>query len=267
MNHLFRELAPVTERAWKAVEEEATRTLRGMLIARRLLQFSGPKGWEHAAEVTGRIESAAAAGDRVDTAVRCVRPLVELRAPFELSRTELDAIDRGASNPDLDAVNEAARRIATAEDTAIFHGYEPGGIDGIASSSPHEPIPIGDDYGQYPQLVAKATMELREAGVDGPYAIALGPRCYRGVIETTEMGGYPVLEHLRLILGGPVVYAPAVNGAVVLSQRGGDFEVTTGQDFSLGYRSHTAERVNLYLEETMTFGLHGPDAGIAMVYP
>lgn len=266
MNHLFRELAPVTERAWEAVEEEATRTLHGMLVARRLLQLSGPKGWEHAAEVTGRVETAAAAGEQVDTSVRSVRPLVELRAPFELNRAELDAIDRGASNPDLDPVNEAARHLATAEDAAVFYGYEPGGIAGIASSSPHQPIAISDDYAQYPQLVAKATMELREAGVDGPYAIALGPRCYRGVIETTEMGGYPVLEHLRLILGGPLVYAPAVNGAVVISQRGGDFEVTTGQDLSLGYRSHDADTVQLYLEETMTFGLHGPEAGIAMVY-
>lgn len=267
MNHLFREVAPVTERAWKAVEEEATRTLRGTLVARRLLQLSGPKGWEHASEVTGRVENSAAAGERVETAVRRVRPLVELRAPFVLARTELDAIDRGASNPDLDPVNDAARRIAGAEDRAVFYGYEAGGIDGIASASPHEPVAISDDYGEYPQLVARATMVLREAGVDGPYAIALGPQCYRGVIETTEMGGYPVLEHLRLILGGPVVYAPIVNGAVVISQRGGDFEITTGQDFSLGYLSHDADTVHLYLEETVTFGLHGPEAGIAMVYP
>jgi uncharacterized linocin/CFP29 family protein len=267
MNHLLRELAPVTERSWKAVEEEATRTLRGMLIARRLVQFSGPKGWEHAAEITGRVETAVAAGERVDTAVRVVRPLVELRAPFEISHAELDAIDRGASDPDLDPVNDAARRIATAEDRAVFYGYEPGRIRGIASASPHDPIGISDDYSQYPQLVARATVVLRDAGVEGPYAIALGPRCYRGVIETTEMGGYPVLEHLRLILGGPLVYAPAVDGAIVLSQRGGDYEVTTGQDFSLGYRSHTADTVHLYLEETMTFGLHGPEAGIAMVYP
>ena len=53
--------------------------------------------------------------------------------------------------------------------------------------------------------------------------------------ETTEHGGYRRSEHLRQILGGPVVWAPAVEGAVVLSQRGGDFELTVGQDFSIGY--------------------------------
>jgi uncharacterized linocin/CFP29 family protein len=267
MNHLFRELAPVTDRAWHAVDDEATRALQGLLTARKLIKFAGPKGWEHAAENTGRIEPAAAISDDVDSAIRCVRPLVELRVPFEVSIAELQAIDRGSSSPDLDPVIDAARSIASAEDTAVFYGYEPGSIEGIASGSPHDPISITDNYAQYPQTVAKATVELREHGVDGPYAIALGPQCYRGVIETTEMGGYPVLEHLRLILGGPVVYAPAVDGAVVLSQRGGDFELTTGQDLAIGYRSHSAEAVQFYLEETLTFANDGPEAGIALVYP
>ena len=91
------------------------------------------------------------------------------------------------------------------------------------------PVAITDDYGDYPSHVAKAVGHPAAAGVGGPYAIALGPRCYTGVIETTEHGGYPVLEHLRLILGGPVVWAPAVDGAVVLSQRGGDFELVGGR--------------------------------------
>ena len=77
---------------------------------------------------------------------------------------------------------------------------------------------------------------LKAAGIGGPYAIALGPRCYEGVIETTEKGGYPLLEHLGLILGGPVIWAPAVDGAIVLSQRGGDFALTIGQDISIAYR-------------------------------
>ena len=96
---------------------------------------------------------------------------------------------------------------------------------------------ISDDYTQYPEHVAKAVAALRAADVAGPYAIALGARCFTGVTETTEHGGYPVFEHLRQILDGPVVWAPAVDGAVVLSQRGGDFELTIGEDFSVGYRS------------------------------
>jgi len=39
----------------------------------------------------------------------------------------------------------------------------------------------------------------------------------------------------------------------VISQRGGDFELTVGQDFSLGYLEHNSERVRLYIEESFTF--------------
>jgi uncharacterized linocin/CFP29 family protein len=148
----------------------------------------------------------------------------------------------------------------------VFHGYDAAGIVGISDSTPHSPIVIRDDYNQYPGTVARAVATLQAAGIAGPYAIALGPRCYTGVIETTERGGYPVLEHIRLILGGPVVWAPAVAGAVVVSQRGGDFELTCGQDFSIGYLDHDADSVRLYLEESMTFRALSADAGVALVY-
>ena len=84
--------------------------------------------------------------------------------------------------------------------------------------------------------------------------------------ETTEHGGYPVFEHLRQILEGPVVWAPAVDGAVVLSQRGGDFELTIGEDFSLGYRSSDATAVALYIEESLTFRINTAEAAVHLAY-
>jgi uncharacterized linocin/CFP29 family protein len=180
---------------------------------------------------------------------------------------ELEAVDRGAPDPDLDPLIEAARLAALAEDRALFHGYEGGGLTGISQASPHERLELSDDFDKYPGVVARAVARLRQAGVEGPYAIALGPRCYTGVIETTEHGGYPVLEHVRLILGGPVVWAPAVDGAIVLSQRGGDYEMVCGQDLSIGYLSHTDSRVQLYLEESFTLVIGDPRAAVALEYP
>ncbi|HMF05056.1 MAG TPA: family 1 encapsulin nanocompartment shell protein [Acidimicrobiia bacterium] len=267
MNHLLRELAPVSNPAWEAIEEEASRTLRHFLAARKLVDFSGPHGWEHSAETLGRVDPLSAApAPGVDAAVRRMQPLAELRTPFELSRHELEAIDRGSRDYDLQVVIDAAKQAASAEDAAVFHGYDAAGIVGISDSTPHSPIVIGDDYNQYPGTVARGVAMLQAAGIAGPYAIALGPRCYTGVIETTERGGYPVLEHIRLILGGPIVWAPAVDGAVVVSLRGGDFKLTCGEDFSIGYVDHDADSVRLYLEESMTFRALSPDAGVALVY-
>jgi uncharacterized linocin/CFP29 family protein len=267
VNHLLRDLAPVSGEAWEAVDDEAARTLRHFLAARKLVDFSGPHGWTHSAETLGRVEPLRdAPADGVDAAIRRMQPLAELRTPFELSRRELEAIDRGSRDYDLQVVIDAARQAAAAEDAAVFHGYSAADISGISESSPHSPIVIADDYNQYPGLVARAVAMLQDVGIGEPFAIALGPRCYTGVIETTEHGGYPVLEHIRTILGGPIVWAPAVDGAIVVSLRGGDFQLTCGQDFSIGYHDHDAETVRLYLEESVTFRALSPEAGVALVY-
>src|SRR5262249_48386461 len=139
-------------------------------------------------------------------------------------------------------------------------------IAGIAEATPHGRLPIRDDYAQYPSTVARAIDVLQTAGVGGPYAVAHGPRFYTGVVETTEMGGYPLPAHLRLITGGPVLWAPSIDGALVIAQRGGDYLLTLGQDTAIGYLDHDAERVHLYLEESFTFQVLRPEAAVHLAY-
>ncbi len=268
MNHLLRDLAPITDRAWEWIDEEATRSLKHYLAARRLIDFSGPHGWDHSDVDVGRVTRLDKGPvDGVAAVQRRVLPLVELRAPFFLARSELAAADRGAEDVDLDPVIAAGRASALAEDGIVFHGYPGAGIAGIIPSSPHAAVPIDDDYPRYPEHVAHAVAVLRAADIDGPYAVALGSRCFTGVTETTEHGGYPVFQHLREILGGPVVWAPAVDGAVVLSQRGGDFQITIGQDFSIGYVGSDVEQVQLYIEESVAFRVNTPEAAVHLAYP
>ncbi|HLI53396.1 MAG TPA: family 1 encapsulin nanocompartment shell protein [Acidimicrobiales bacterium] len=257
-DRLRRHLAPLSDAAWRAVDEEAARALRHHLTGRVLVDFTGPKGWAHAAEADGRVEEASSPVPGVEVRSRVVVPVRELRAPFSLSLAELDRVDRGYPDPDLDALDEAARAAASAENRSL--------LGQMAAASPHEPVAISDDYHAYPRHVAQAVALLRRAGVGGPYGIALGDRCYTGVIETTEHGGYPVLEHVRLVLGGPVVWAPDVDGALVVSTRGGDFELVCGADFAVGYSSHGAGAVELYLEESYAFVVHEPRAAAALRY-
>jgi uncharacterized linocin/CFP29 family protein len=266
VNHLRRDLAPIFESAWTEIQQEANDSLANYLAGRRLIEFDGPKGWTTASVATGRISKIESASEGVIASVRDVRPMIELRADFTLQRSEIDAIDRGATDPDLDPLVTAARAIAIAEDKLIFEGAPEHGVTGMAAGSEHKPVKIQGDYADFPTLVAQAVGKLREAGVDGPYGLALGPRCYTGVTETSERGGYPVLEHLKLIAGGPVVWAPGMDGSLVMSLRGGDFRLTVGQDFSIGYRSHDAETVTLYLEESVTFSNDSPEAAIALRY-
>jgi uncharacterized linocin/CFP29 family protein len=267
MNHLHRELAPISEAAWGEIDDEARRALRHFLTARKLVDMSGPHGWDHSALGLGRVADAAdGPAEGVESRIRLVQPLAELRTHFALERAEIDAVDRGAPDADLDPVVDAARRAALAEDRLAFGGFPAAGVRGLVETSPHDPVTINTDYDRYPNHVAKAVETLKRGGVAGPYALALGPRCYTGVIETTEHGGYPVLEHLRLIVEGPVLWAPAVDGAVLISQRGDDFELVVGQDLSIGYVDHDAERVRLYIEESVTFRAASPEAAVALAY-
>ena len=267
MNDLLRELAPISSAAWAEIDSEAKRTLKLTLAARRLVDFTGPLGWDAAAVSLGRSEPlkpGPAAG--VEARLRQAQPLVELRVPFELSREELNAVARGAKDPDLDAVRHAARAAGLAEDRAVFHGYAKAGIRGLLEAAPGGAVSLSEDYEAYPSAVAEATNRLRAAGIDGPYGIALGPRCYAGLTKTTK-GGYPVIEHVRRLLDGPIVWAPGVDGAAVVSLRGGDTELVVGQDFSIGYLDHTADKVRLYLQESFTFRVLTPEAAVALVYP
>ena len=266
MNHLLRDFAPVSDEAWEEISDEATRTLKHFLTGRRLVDFHGADGWQREKARKGQVETVKDAPAGIDARIRVVQPIVEYRAEFWVSRRELELIDRGARDADLGPVTDAARRLALAEDEAIFLGNRAAQIIGIVEATPHPKLPISDDYADYPSTVARAVSYLRTQGISGPYAVALGPRCYTGVVETTEHGGYPVFEHLRQIAEGPVLWAPGVDGAVVMSTRGGDYELTVGEDVSIGYLDHDSEQVHLYLEETFTFQVLTPEAAVHLAY-
>jgi uncharacterized linocin/CFP29 family protein len=266
MNHLLRSLAPISDSSWRLLDEEARERLVPALAARKLVDFSGPHGWEHSATNLGRTtELPSAPCDGVTARQRRVLPLVELRSAFAVSIEELRDADRGAPDPDLSELDAAAHRMAVAENVAVFHGLGDASISGIADASPHEAIHLGEQADDYPRPVAGAVERLLHNGISGPYALALGGEQYQRVVQTAEHGGYPLREHLLKILGGPIVWTPGVTGAVVISMRGGDFLLESGQDMAIGYESHDGELVQLYLQESFTFQVATPEAAVALV--
>ena len=134
---------------------------------------------------------------------------MELRAEFNVSRVELDDVERGAPDPDLPELDEAIRQIALGENVTVFHGHQSAGLRGITESTSHEPVPLDRDVERSPDAVARAVDTLRQAGIDGPYGLALCPDTYTRIVESAEYGGHLLFDHLREILGGPLVWAPA----------------------------------------------------------
>lgn len=263
MNNLYRDLAPVTDAAWAEIEEEATRTFKRHIAGRRVVDVNDAGGPTAAAVGTGRLIDVAAPTDGVVAQLRASQPLVRLRVPFTLSRSEIDDVERGAQDADWDPVKAAAKKLAFIEDRAIFEGYPGASIQGIRAGSSNPALTLPDDARDIPDVISQALSGLRLAGVDGPYSVLLSADVYTKVSETTQHG-YPIREHLHRLVDGDIIWAPAIDGAFVLTTRGGDFDLQLGTDVSIGYLAHDADTVQLYLQETLTFLCYTAEASVAL---
>jgi uncharacterized linocin/CFP29 family protein len=253
MNNLHRELAPISDAAWAEIDSEARRTFVRNLAGRRVVNVIGPAGPTLSAVGTGHVDALDTSAGGVIVRQRRAQHVIELRAPFSVTRQAVDDVERGAKDSDWQPVKDAAKQIAFTEDHAVVHGSGAAGILGIAPSSSHPSPPWPSDARRVPDAVAHAVSALRLAGVGGPYSLLLSAEFHTAIAEATDHG-YPIRDHLtRLLHDGEIIWAPAIDGALLLSTRGGDYELHLGQDLSLGYLSHDADRIQLYLQESLTF--------------
>ena len=266
MNNLHRELAPISDAAWAQLEEETSRTIKRYLAGRRVVDVIGPAGSTLSAVGTGHLRMIDAPGDGITARQREAKPLVELRVPFELDRQTIDDVERGSNDSDWQPAKDAARKLAFAEDRAIFEGYAAAGIAGVrqGTSNPQKSLPA--DVRKYPEAFAEALSQLRLVGVNGPYSILVSADAYTELAETSDYG-YPVLDHVKHLVEDKIIWAPAIDGAFVMTTRGGDFDLHVGQDISIGYSSHTDTHVCLYLQESFSFLYLTSEAAVALSPP
>ena len=209
VNHLFRELAPITAAGWAAIEEEAepdAAHLSRRPQAGRLLRAARLGGLRRSTSAGSRRSS-----PRTPTsALRCARSSRSSScAPTSRSRAPSSTRSSGAaSHPDLDPVRDAAVRLAEAEDKAIFHGFGAAGIQGLSEASEHA-------RGLDPRRLRGLPAAGRQGGRArcGPRASTVRTRSRSARAATPAwsrrpQGGYPVLNHIRMILDGPIIWAP-----------------------------------------------------------
>lgn len=262
MDILKRNIAPITAEAWKEIDAQASAMLRALLAGRRVADVSGPKGWTCDSVSDGTLSLAEETPvEGVNYGVRDVTPLVEIRAPFTLSMWELDDISRGSKITDFTALQDAARQAALFEDTAVFMGLEEAGILGIELEAGNEPIELAFGGDALVEAFYAATQRLAARGVGGPYALV----CSKEVMAKikTCAAVYPLEKRLERIVE-KIIVSPQYETNFVTSLRGGDSELTVGQDFSVGYQSHTNTEVNFYITETFTFRVFAPEAFVPL---
>lgn len=262
---LRREMAPIADAAWKEIELQSSRILKGNLSGRKLVDFCGPFGWPFAAVNLGKLRvDPGQEADGISWGLHQVLPLIEVRVPFSLDIWGLDDVERGARNPQLDALTAAARKAAIFEETAIYHGFAPGGIQGLLGAATLAPVPLTRDRSQFTESVELALLAIQEAEIGGPYALVLGTEPYKWLMAG-EPSAYPLRKRVQALATGGIHWSPALRGGAVLSRRGGDFEMTVGQDLAIGYKQHSAQEVELYYTESFTFRVLEPAAAVELL--
>ncbi|MDR5773668.1 MULTISPECIES: family 1 encapsulin nanocompartment shell protein [unclassified Caballeronia] len=264
MNNLHRELAPISSAAWSQIEAEVARTFKRSLAGRRVVDVKGPGGVDLSGVGTGHQTAIASPAKGVSAKRYDVRTLIELTVPFTLQRESIDSVERGSNDGDWQPAKTAASELAIAEDSAVFDGFRAADITGIREGSSNDATTLPADVSDYPRAISESLEKLRLAGVDGPYTVLLGADAYTALAEASDQG-YPVIQHIKRIVDGDLIWAPAIKGGCVLSTRGGDYELHLGQDLSIGYTSHTDTTVQLYLRETLTFLMLTSEASVAVV--
>ena len=266
MNHLLRSYAPISDEGWSQLDQEVQQRLAAR-VSPRAASSTSPGRTAGSTRPSTSVGSppidAPVAGSAGRAAPRA--PLAELRADRSRSRVPSCATSTAARSISTSRPSTTRReRMAEAENVAVFHGWKAAGIVGITDAGEQPPIAAGKKFARLPEARRQGGRDValgrRQWSVRTRARARQLHRCRRA----TEHGGLTVFDHLREILGGPIVWAPGVVGAVVVSLRGGDFLFESGEDLSVGYDHHDADNVYLYIEESFTFRVATPEAAVVL---
>src|SRR5438552_10349580 len=117
MEWLRRSAAPLSEKVWKEIDSMAGSMFKQTVVARRIVDFDGPRGWNHVATQLGTFKPANVpqASGKVRFSVPDVMLLTELRADFEIPWADIDIYERVGPTLESKSIEEAAHYTALAE--------------------------------------------------------------------------------------------------------------------------------------------------------
>ncbi len=259
MDLLRRDLAPISPQGWSEIDAMARETLVANLSGRKFSDVDGPHGIDHTCVNLGRLSMPKKQeSGSVGYGIYQVQPLIEARVNFLLETWELDNVQRGAKDIRLDSLVAACRDIAVFEEKAIFKGFKPAAITGLQDTVKERDLAMRLDMDSIVDAVSEGQTRMLQDGVEGPANLIVSAKIWKFLARTTPGG--TLRSILETQIAGSVIYSAFVQDALLVAGRGGDLELTVGQDLAVGYHSHTATEVNLFITESFTFRVINPEA-------
>lgn len=250
MDILKKELAPLTTEAWDEIESRAKEVLLSQLSARKAIHVKGPYGWNYTVIPEGRLNPVKEDEDFC-VGIFEVKPLLESKIYFKLSKREMDLLSRGAKDIDLTPLEEAVKKAALFEERVLYKGFEAANIQGLEEASSHEELPFGNNNEEIIHSISQGMIILKNAFVNSPYTLIAGKEAWIKI--NVETDGYPLKKQIENLTGKSVIYSEIVDGALLLPYDNENLEMTLGNDFSIGYESSDEKTVQLFISESFTF--------------
>ena len=254
-DYLGRADAPISAGTWKLLDTTMVEAAKSQLAGRRLISIEGPFGFGLKAIPLSDCEIAEGISASPFIPVNLVN------STFYLNKRDLAASERDQLMLDTEPVAFAAMACAAKEDGIIFSGIgETPGLLG-AEGSGSLALTKWDKPGTAADQVITAVTQLDDAGFHGPYCMGLAPARYNLLLRRYPQGDGTELDHIRSILGGDVVKAPALKTGGVLLASGRQYcSVVIGQDMSIGFNGPAGDAFEFSISESLALLVRAPDS-------
>jgi len=254
-SYLGREDAPLSAEIWNVLDSTMIAAAKSQLSGRRLIAIDGPFGF--GLKVVPLSDCEVADGISGSPFL----PVHLISTTFFLNKRDLAAADRDHLVLDADPVASAAINCARQEDSIIFNGIldTPGLLGAEGSSS----LTLGkwDKVGTAADQVISAVTKLDDAGFHGPYCMGLAPAQFNLLLRRYPQGDGTELDHVRSIIGGDVVKAPALKKGGVLLASGKQYcSLVIGQDMSIGFNGPAGEALEFSVSESLALLIRAPES-------
>jgi len=252
---------PFGTAVWNTIESEISSYLTKRLTLRSVVDFKSEYTFETDAIPTKNVASIASQ-DGLEVFTREPIKMMEIKKSFTIPTSVIEDIKRDKPDFDTKVMMEAANSFAKVENETILSGQSAANIEGILSGV--ENTLEAKEGKDILKAVAKSLGIFNANFVDGTFKLVISSATM-ATLYTESFDGMSLKSKLDEILGaGAIVINQDIGDdkALVISQRGGDFELYSGMDVSLGFEKETSEGVELFLMQTFAFRSIAPEAAV-----
>ncbi len=262
MEILNRTSAPFSSAVWNVIDETMSEFLSKRLSLRTLIDFKDHYSFETDAVFTKRIKKVSS-DKGLTISTREPIKMVEIKKTFTISNEAIEHIKRGIEDFNDEEFANAANEFATIENNMILQGLKEASFTGIIN----HPDVVSMEVKSTKDIlssVAKSLGVFRNEFVDGGFKLVVSSATLTK-LYTEFFDGISLKTKLDDILGENQIVASediGDNSAMIISQRGGDFEFCSGLDVSIGFEKINKDSVELFLIQTCALRILGPEAAI-----